>query len=285
MRFTLAMMCLILVAVSSLRTTGQTSGAQIRVESQRNSQIAYEQNRFLNGDSDLRRGDPRTRQLMIGTRQFSSVRPSPELLKARKVPDAVKAAHLNILKLPNTGIFRLLADPKCEVKEYSLKDPCWRAEVEWMLNASSFSFRRGEHAVSGSSDITLFEGKLTSFVSGTQSIFVDIGDVPLNEVTLSTPGVKFLSDFKPETVKEGAERQWHEFDKIVQSDGFRYMRSLWVRTSPTYVMRSIRYQLKRTYNNDSYDTIVAFRVLSTDATGVTIIYRILDTKKGPKLEY
>lgn len=163
-----------------------------------------------------------------------------------------------------------------------------------------FSFRTGEYARVGYADIGVEDNWL--FGSGflTQTILVDLGDFPLDELDLTRPEIKFLTGFVPATSADGYGQQLTELENGVSSHGLQFFDGVKAIAGHTYVLRSIAYRgelltvvntgnrkikFDRLKGDKRGDVIVAFRVVQMEEGGnVRIIWRTLQSKDSPRLK-
>ena len=177
-----------------------------------------------------------------------------------------KAAFANFLSQPDTGLIRLT--------------PRGKYQDKLLINGGGayYSFSRLVHEYGHGSDISLEQGKLMVGFAGADFGFITlIGDVPLDEVTLTHPAVEFLANFKTPT----KEPQVRELQRVsgtgLASQGFTYCRYADARVNRTYALRSISYQ--------GSDVLIAFRVVRQDVDGSLIIaWKMLKDFPTPVLE-
>jgi len=195
-----------------------------------------------------------------------------------------------------TGLFKLLADVGCaeNTNVVVAKEKCLDFTMPGAGN--SYSFRTNNYRIRRLADLT-FSGK-SLHVTGIlmHGIMVNIGDVPLENVTLQTGGLKFLNEFQPTVDVEKARFINGQLVKGISKDGFLYGRSLAAVENTTYVLRSIAYDGKVMrsvrgipYNELDFDKrkdiTVAFRIVSRDGDGsLTILWKELSKKDAPKLK-
>lgn len=129
-----------------------------------------------------------------------------------------------------------------------------------------------------------------------QVIFADIGDVPVEEVGLTTKGMSYLVNSVPVRDSDEFMRFDGELAKGVAADGFTYRKWNPSKENSTFALRSIAYRGKfaRTvdgleYNDLDFDkrreVIVTFRVIDKDPAGnLTIVWRSLKDVESPKLK-
>jgi len=199
------------------------------------------------------------------------------------------------LSQENTGMFKLVVDSGCagNLSIVSAKEKCLKFTMPGAGN--SYSFRTNNYRIRHLADLT-FTG--SSFqVTGvlTHGILVNLGDVPLESVTLQTAGVKFLAEFQPADDFERAQIIDQQLVAGIKRDGFLYSRGLSALENTTYVLRSIAYNGKVMrsirgipYNELDFDNrkdiTIAFRVVRSDFDGsLTILWKELLKKDAPKI--
>ncbi len=200
------------------------------------------------------------------------------------------------LRADNTGLFKLLVDVGCadNTNIVVAKEKCLKFSMPGAGN--SYSFRTNNYRIRHLADLT-FSGK-NFYVSGVlmHGIMVNIGDVPLESVTLQTDGLKFINEFQPTDDFEKAKVLDRQFVTGVTKDGFFYSRGLASAENTTYILRSIAYdgRVMRSVRGIPYneldfdkrkDVTVAFRIVSLDADGsLTILWKELSRKDAPKFK-
>lgn len=200
------------------------------------------------------------------------------------------------LKHSNTGLIKLVKDYGCDenTKVVVATEECLKYPIPG--SGASYSFRIENYRIRRLADLTFSDDQFSGFGVLNHSILVGIGDVPINEVTLKSTGMKFLTDFEPDTDFEKAK----EFDKSlsegIEKDGFVYRRSLPALENTTYALRSVAYKgsFVRSITGIPYneldfdkrvDVIIAFRIVRRDEDGsVTILWKELDRKNSPKVK-
>lgn len=219
--------------------------------------------------------------------ELKSVEPSPEL----------SSKYAGFLRQPKTGLIKLVNDRGCSenAKVVSANEDCLKYTMPG--GGSSYSFREGTYRLPRLADLTFTENSFQASGILLHGIFVRLGDVPIEEVTLQTKGVKFLVDFQPQPDYALAKEIDQRLSKGVESDGFIYRRGLYAVDNATYVLRSIAYGGKNyraangvTYNEFDFDrrtdVVVVFRVVEKDADGdVTILWKKLEERKSPKVNW
>jgi hypothetical protein len=222
-------------------------------------------------------------------------KPTKEELNTISPSAGLRKQFSAFLKQENTGLFKLVVDSGCagNPKIVSAKEKCLKFTMPGAGN--SYSFRVNNYRIRHLADLT-FSGN--SFqVTGvlTHGILVNLGNVPLENVSLQTTGVKFLSEFQPEVDFEKAEEINRVLVAGIKKEGFLYSRALFAVENATYVLRSIAYNGKVMrsvrgipYNELDFDNrkdiTIAFRVVRSDSDGsLTILWKELSKKDSPKI--
>lgn len=203
--------------------------------------------------------------------------------------------HKIFLKLPKTGIVKLIPDAGCpdSIPVVSASSECLKYTMPG--NGSSYSFRIENYRISRLSDITLLGNRFGTKGFMTQGVLVDIGDVPVESVSLSTSGAAYLGAFQPSTDVQQAAKADNDFLKGVQEGAFLYKRTVPVKENTTILLRSVAYKGRsmRSHETLTYDEFefdrrsditVAFRVVRRDGDGsVTLIWREIANNKPPTM--
>ncbi len=216
----------------------------------------------------------------------------------------VRSKFESFLKLSNTGISRLLPPAVCQFdsSEKSLKlekiiERCPNSFIPG--GARYFSFRKKDYVPQAWADIGFSDKWLFSFGIFNQGILVNLGDIPIDEVALSSTGMKHLAEMRPAAELSASDKQFGEYDDGVSVDGFLYGHVLPIELNRTYGIRVVAYKvdyeqkiavgsrtvtLQPLATDKRDDVIVAFRVVDFDINnGVTLVWRELNRKDSPKL--
>lgn len=220
------------------------------------------------------------------SKELLEVAPSGELLSKYGV----------LLQKPNTGIFKLVPDTGCapNLRVVSAREDCLKYSMPGAAN--SYSFRTENYRIRHLADIT-FDGdelRITGvFMHGMMS---KIGDVALEEVTMTTPGLKFITDFKPSTNSDDVILIEESLAKGIEIKGFRYSKTVAAEANATYAFRGVAYRGKVVrsadgvmYNELEYDkredVIVAFRIVERSIDGsITIVWKRLAEYESPRIK-
>ncbi len=182
-------------------------------------------------------------------------------LLAPSQEDQTKFAEF--LKQPDTGLIRLMPRERYDRK------------LTISGGGAYYSFFLRTHEYGRGSDISLEQNYFSVGFAGADFGFLfNLGDMPIEDVTTETNGVKYLVEFVTPSTEPQAriqQRRAWEFEE----DGFKYQRRVLAKVGNTYVVRSVNY-------GDS-DWLVAFRSIDEDFDGsITIAWKVL--KKFPKPE-
>jgi hypothetical protein len=216
--------------------------------------------------------------------QEKRLKPNPE--------DLVKYAEF--LKHSKTGIFRLVNDFDCESNVYVIKvDENCRNSIP---GGSFYSFREKEYTTAYLADLRLKDGLIISDGILSQNILVRLGDVPLETLSVSSEGMRFLTEFVPEAQSGAATKQYIDIVKGIRAENHEYRKVLPSILNNTYAIRIIAYRgsVYRNFRGWLFDLLagdnrvdmtIGFRIVRKDADGsITLLWRELERKKAPKLK-
>jgi hypothetical protein len=204
------------------------------------------------------------------------------------------AKYSEFLKQPKTGIFRLVNDLECESDVYVIRvDENCRNSIP---GGSFYSFREKEHTTAYLADLRLKDGLMISDGILSQNILVRLGDFPLENLSVDTGGMQFLTNFVPEAQSSEATKQYIEIVRGIRTENHEYRKVLPSILNNTYAIRIIAYRgsVYRTFRGWLFDLLagdnrvdltIGFRVVRKDADGgITLLWKELDRKKSPKLK-
>jgi hypothetical protein len=194
-----------------------------------------------------------------------------------------------------SGLIKLFPDQGCENNAHIIRidEVC----TNWIPNSAFYSFREKEYTVDYLSDITYKNNFLVTDGILAQGIIAAIGDVPLENVSLSVGGMKFLIDYQPAVQSREAVNQFIEIGKGLKIGGYEYRKAVPAFENMTYALRVIAYRgsfyssyrgrlFDVLYGDKRRDLILAFRVLKKNADGsITLLWKELDHRKSPKLVF
>jgi hypothetical protein len=234
-----------------------------------------------------------------GGREVLTITAFPGTVKLSKsdkklvAPEAeFSAKYQEFLKQPKTGLLRLLAF-SCSGDENG-KD-CKGNGITAL--GSAYSFRRNEYQLHSWADLWLNNNFFVSDVLYGQGWLVALGDVEIENLSLTSKGADFLSLLTPASDLILAENQFEQSVEGIEENKLVYRKFLPVNENTTYVLRSVAYRgkfirsingwLKRdmTKGDTRADVIIAFRVIKRDAEGnVTLVWKELSRKDAPELD-
>lgn len=202
----------------------------------------------------------------------------------------------DFLRQKDTGIVRLVDNSDCGSSAYVISaDPkCLKYTMPG--SGSLFSFRKGDYSIDRVADIRFRDGGFEVAGVMQHGILTGLGDIEIDKVSISTPGMKFLTDFVPSRDIGSAREAGRELQAGIDRGGFYYRQELNAVEKMTYALRAVAYQgtVLRSFNGVVYDEldfdkrldiIVAFRVIRLHDDGsVTIAWKRLAKKSSPTLK-
>lgn len=221
---------------------------------------------------------------------------SKKEMKLLSVNEGDRQKYSLLLKSDQTGLIKLIPDLGCSTnsKVVVASEECLKYSMPG--GGSSYSFRTGDYRIPQLADLTFFESAFEAGGLLSHGIFTGIGDVPIENVTLQSPGVKYLSEIKPITKYDEAVKFHDNISKGMNNDGFFYCNRIKAVENMTYILRSIAYEgeVPRAVNGITYneldfdkrkDVTVAFRVIRKEEDGsIILLWRELARTKSPKME-
>ena len=166
-----------------------------------------------------------------------------------------KAKYAEFLRQPNTGLIRLLPREKFD----SIGD---KRGLTLRGGGAYYSFLRLTHEYGYGSDIELCQGLLSSgFAGADYGILTNLGDIPLEDVSLETAPT--LAAYVPPTEDPKARIEYRKWSNGQTIDGAIYRNRVPVIANSTYLVRSINYE--------SSDVLVAFKVVRLDSDDSAVI--------------
>lgn len=184
-----------------------------------------------------------------------------------------QGAHAEFLSQPDTGLIRLLPRQVYDSEVYKKNN-----KTLTLRGAGAYySFTRLTHEYGYGSDIGLDSDHLSvGFAGADYGILINLGDVPLSELTLEDPRVRFMSGYTPPSKEPDARLEARQFQSGVTVDYVGYRSRLPVAVYGTYLLRSIGYSTS--------DVLVAFKVVREDSDGSVILaWKLLKKYPVPQL--
>lgn len=201
------------------------------------------------------------------------------------------------LKQKDTGISRMFPDTKCDTGLTVTVEELERCSKNPLVKGSGSRYSIKLNWIPSDypvgmiylyfikSDIYFNGGSLLFGNESTQSIVSEIGDVNLNEVTLTSPAGKFLVDFKPSKSKTKFQQQTKILEKGVTANGYLYSTFVPVKLNSSYIFRSIAFS-SELYSGDFWNTdlYIAFKIVGQEDDGsIIFIWKKLKEKRAPYL--
>lgn len=207
---------------------------------------------------------------------------------------AIEQRYAEFLRLEDTGLFRLVPDSGCVYSErvVNVKDECLKYPFPGAGN--SYSFRTAGYRLRHLADITYVDDKLRMTGIFMHGIAVDLGNVPIENASLSTEGMRFLTEFKPSSLPDDVVLIDQHLTRGLTNGNFVYSKEVVPMADRTYAIRAIAYRGKVVrsaagirYNELDYDkrrdVIVVFRVVELSGEGATIVWRKLADIEPPRI--
>lgn len=278
---------------SSQQTTSNPSTAAAQAENAREVEGAFKDMSSL--------GIPRTeesskrRQIIELTRNIYR-KPTKAEMKVLGPSTDYFNKYAVFLRQPDTGLIKLNSDSSCagNADVVTAKENCLQYSMPGA--GTAYSFRVESHRIPRLADMTLSKNVLKSDGVLQHGIMVKLGDVPIEDVTSQTQGLKYLIDFQPLTDAESLAKFDSLLLKGISADGFAYGVGFYIKNQTTYALRSIAYKGKATrsingiaYNELDFDRrrdiLVVFRIVEMEENGnVTLVWKILSNKDAPSLK-
>jgi hypothetical protein len=207
-------------------------------------------------------------------RQFGPVHEKRVLTKGSLAPAAQEVAgNVAFLKQADTGLFKLR--PREKVDWQPGQDA---KHVKLRGGGAYYSFFYLSHDNIYGADLDLDHNSLgLDFKEPDYGILIDMGDLPLNEVSADDSRAAFIAGYKPARRSADARCEIKKFRAGVAVNASLSKLSLPVKVNSTYLLRSINYGRS--------DLLVGFRVMRQDSDGsVTIAWKLLKQYWRPVFE-
>jgi hypothetical protein len=223
--------------------------------------------------------------------------------------DEIESRHRAFLAKKKTGIIRLVNPGNC-LSDIKVHPSTGYRGLEKLLRecpvkfiggeAASYSFRSLDYVPAYKADIEVKDGIMFSTGLLNQTIFVDLGNVDLDNIDLASQGLRFLTSFVPSRRDTEAAEQSEELRKGIAENDLTYRNFLRLTENHTYVLRSIayrgkvlvssstgiRYEYNKLQDDTRKDVIVAFRVSKIEPDkSIILLWKELERKDSPKMEF
>jgi len=201
-----------------------------------------------------------------------------------------------VLKQKNTGIFKLFDAIDCDEETYLL-DARQSCPNGFIGKATSYSFRVKKYREKSFSDIFLEDERISIRGFNVLGIITELGEIPLEALSLTAPGVKELSELKPATRISDVKRHLKLIQKGVQVGDYIFRSSAKLRLNNTYLLRSIAYKskavpdIKKTFftfeswsKDKRDDVIIVFKCIrKNDDKSWILVWKELTRTDAPEL--
>ena len=179
-----------------------------------------------------------------------------------------RTAFAEILRQKDTALIRLLPREKYDHKN----------KLTIRGGGAYYSFTRLTHEYGHGSDISLEMGNLSvGFAGADYGMLSNLGDTPLDSVTLDTPGVQGLALHTPPSTEPKARIEQRRTSEGMLIENILFKGALPALVNSTYILRSVNY--------GKSDVLVAFRVVKKDVDGSLILaWKMLKKYETPQLE-
>lgn len=219
-------------------------------------------------------------------RRALKAKATPKDLEAVKIDDADKIKFAEFLKQPRAGIFRLHDIENCEenAKIYNVEEPCPAHIID---KGSAYSFLERDYGYRLLADIRLQKSSLEIQKVETLSFLTNLGDVPIENLTLAAEGIREMAEFAPSADRKEVLAQHRIARRGFQIGKYVYKTSRPLKENSTYSLRAITYRSDNpslAVKTKRLDVIVVFRIVRTHADGsVSVLWKELQRKEAPKM--
>ena len=294
----------LLLLVFSLNIYGQYPTNPTPEDNRRIEQYQRERERTRQAESYARLSDidarRRARRNPADNPLFPRLLPKPteKDRQAIAVAEDLSVTYGAFLKQKNTGIVRLHDAANCNEEKYVINadSACPNAYLE---KATAFSFRTRGYQSKAYSDIFLEDSKLHLKGFHSLGIFSRLADQSLDDLNLSSDGVKQLIELQPPTKTEDFQKFSKTITKGVQIENHTYNASVQLESGQTYLLRVIAFKdSKKTRDNnkssvphffkkDKRDdiTVVFKAVRENDDKSWVLLWKELARKEAPKIDF
>lgn len=223
-------------------------------------------------------------------RRALSVKATPKDIQAIAVSADDKDKFAQFLKQPRTGIFRLHDISNCDESRriYNVEEPC---PSHVLSKGSAYSFDEEDYEVKWLADIRLEKSNFRIQKIETLSFLTNLGDVPIDSLTLASGGIREMAEFIPSENLKEVVGQHRIAVKGFQVGNYVYKTSRPLKENSSYALRAITYKFEGgafgklpSVKAKRLDIIVVFRVVRYHEDGsVTVLWKELRKQNAPKL--
>ena len=311
-RFIILLIFCILTTTASAQTAGETHSIYVSATGrQRSPQEITAMRRFYESQKQTAQfANLKNNSNILSTGSNISVtdilytKKQLQLIDKLSQPNELEnARYKKFLEQSKTGFTTLLGESDCAKKSDNGNPPKSENSCSGHIlpgKGAYFSFRLKNYIHTGWADLGFAQNWFFSVAYLTQSLFVELGDVPVENLTLQSKGIKTLTDFVPANNPESADQQRAELETGVEKEGLFYFNAVKATLNQTYALRSVAYRGKVVtvlnfdknkmkidlLNGDERkDVLVVFRVVDQDEKGnIKIVWKELQSKDSPKLK-
>jgi hypothetical protein len=202
------------------------------------------------------------------------IRREPRVLKEGLLAPSLqdRLEHDEFLKQSKTGLIRLL--PREVYDSQTYKTP---VRIDIRGGGAYFSFFHRAHEYGYGSDLELDHNNFSvGFAGADYGMIVNLGDVPIDQISENDPRLVFMSEYEPRTIESEARAEAMKFRTGITVDDVTYRSRVAAKSQSTYLVRSISFR--------NSDIVAAFRVVRVDDDGSAIIaWKLLKTFSTPQL--
>jgi hypothetical protein len=195
------------------------------------------------------------------------------------------AKYRQFLDAPNTGIVKILPNPKCDLRIFDANDLKCAQALPIVGMGSSYSFSEKSHTKPSRVDISFTDNYLsTGFTDNLLGLIVQMDDADLNSIGLDTQEIKLLNGFVPSKSFSENNKKRGLFSNGFRYKGRAYSSRALAGVGKTYALRSINYYRIRYFRWVDYfdDITLVLRIVEIDPDGaLTLIWKEL--KKDSKV--
>jgi hypothetical protein len=235
-------------------------------------------------------------------------RKSNNLLKAKAMKylvstPEIRSKYQDILKLPGTGVVKLLSPKLCSSsgsdKKEKLEKMLERCAADFVEgHGRYFSFRKNVYVDYDLADVGFKDNRFFSLGAFSQGVLAVLGDVGIEDISLTSKGVDFLADFTPSANIEVVVKESKQFEEGLKAGGINYQKVVDAEKDKTYILRVVAYNpyypAPKLNNKSSFiyplgydvrdDIVVAFRVVEKNDDGsVVLLWKELKRTEAPKI--
>jgi len=180
-----------------------------------------------------------------------------------------RVTYADFLRQTDTGLIRLLPRETYDSRNFE--------GMTLRGGGAYYSFKDRTNEYVNSSDISLEQGQLsTGFAGANYGMLANLGNVPLESVSLEEAAAQTLAQYTPAPDEPHAGIEQRRMSEGATINGVSFKNRQSLRLDSTYVLRSVNYHAS--------DVLVAFRVVRIDNDdSVIILWKLLKKYPTPYL--